>query len=666
MKEKIKIIVLVCITTLALNVFDVMSNRAVDASCASCNSEEYEIDGFDFKLSKEWQTAVVSNVNDNHEIVENLVFPDEVIKDGITYKVIAVGGLDIKTEDGKLIIAGVFDPLPKKISQNLKTIKFSKYAECIMIDISDPNYYPMLQQIEMPSETWHYEWENNKKFFNITTIDPTNKYYYKTADGNSLIHYDKYNRETRLEYVNVENILKQEFYIIPEGVEIILPDILRMPKNINDSLLKNVIFPNSLKTICSDTFYNFKDITDIRLPLTLDYLGQDFRILANENEGFMEVFMIPNGVDLDNRKATDSKGLLFNSDTTVVVYTSDNEDITDYIARLRGKSGSEDPKVFRASIDSIQPVSANIEANKGDELDIRSKFSAPLIFYKDMVGEEIVPNDEINADSVLSTVEIPLDYSIIGNNSGQTTLDPNGILKIGKDETSENITVHAEYYLNPDKNADLIVSIKQKDDSGKDDNDKEDNNENNSQNGSHSSNASNKVTKPKEGWFEEGGQTYYVDSKGNYLTGFHEISKDLYYFDQKGVMTKGTWFVVDDEKYYAYHDGTIARGWLPLETDWYYMDDVNGHMIRDWVKDDGDWYFMGPEGEMWRQCWAPGDHGNWYYVDIDGKMIYDTWIPSHSGFWYYVGPDGQMAINAVVDGCCINSLGIYKSPIYIQ
>lgn len=158
-------------------------------------------------------------------------------------------------------------------------------------------------------------------------------------------------------------------------------------------------------------------------------------------------------------------------------------------------------------------------------------------------------------------------------------------------------------------------------------------------------------------------KTYYFDNDGKMVTGFNDIKNKTYYFDAKGVMKKASWFDVSKKTYYAYEDGVIAKGWLPIEKEWYYMHPTDGHMVKDWVKDDGSWYFMGPEGNMWRQHWAPGNN-HWYYVDMDGKMIYNTWIPSHSGYWYYIGSDGSMVTNAMVDGCWINSIGIYHSPIY--
>lgn len=159
-------------------------------------------------------------------------------------------------------------------------------------------------------------------------------------------------------------------------------------------------------------------------------------------------------------------------------------------------------------------------------------------------------------------------------------------------------------------------------------------------------------------------KTYYFDNAGKMVTGFNNIKNKTYYFDTKGVMKKASWFEESKKHYYAYEDGVIAKGWLPIEKEWYYMHRIDGHMVKDWVKDEESWYFMGPEGNMWRQHWAPGNNGNWYYVDMDGKMIYNTWIPSHSGYWYYIGSDGRMVTNEMVDGCWINSLGIYHSPTY--
>ena len=167
------------------------------------------------------------------------------------------------------------------------------------------------------------------------------------------------------------------------------------------------------------------------------------------------------------------------------------------------------------------------------------------------------------------------------------------------------------------------------------------------------------------GFKEIEAKTYYFNNEGKMVTGFNDINSKTYYFDQKGVMKKASWFEETRKRYYAYADGVIAKGWLPIESDWYYMNPTDGHLMKDWVRDGNDWYFMGPEdGKLWRQHWAPDNSGNWYYVDLDGKMIYNTWIPSHSGYWYYIGSDGKMVSNAMVEGCWINSLGIYQSPTY--
>lgn len=167
------------------------------------------------------------------------------------------------------------------------------------------------------------------------------------------------------------------------------------------------------------------------------------------------------------------------------------------------------------------------------------------------------------------------------------------------------------------------------------------------------------------GFKEIEAKTYYFNNEGKMVTGFNDINSKTYYFDQKGVMKKASWFEETRKRYYAYADGVIAKGWLPIESDWYYMHPTDGHLMKDWVRDGNDWYFMGPEdGKLWRQHWAPDNSGNWYYVDLDGKMIYNTWIPSHSGYWYYIGSDGKMVSNAMVEGCWINSLGIYQSPTY--
>ena len=60
-----------------------------------------------------------------------------------------------------------------------------------------------------------------------------------------------------------------------------------------------------------------------------------------------------------------------------------------------------------------------------------------------------------------------------------------------------------------------------------------------------------------------------------------------------------------------------------------------------WVASGSDWYFV-KNGVMMRNYWLATDGGRWYYLDNAGKMV----------------------TNQSVDGCWINSYGVYVSPTY--
>ncbi len=78
---------------------------------------------------------------------------------------------------------------------------------------------------------------------------------------------------------------------------------------------------------------------------------------------------------------------------------------------------------------------------------------------------------------------------------------------------------------------------------------------------------------------------------------------------------------------------------------------------------DGYWYYYREDGTQAVSAWIPSG-SNWFYMDANGRMGTNLWIATSEGRWYYVDGEGHMVYNQSVDGCWINSYGIYRSPLW--
>ena len=167
----------------------------------------------------------------------------------------------------------------------------------------------------------------------------------------------------------------------------------------------------------------------------------------------------------------------------------------------------------------------------------------------------------------------------------------------------------------------------------------------------------------KDGWNETtDGWEYYEDGKK--ATGWKEISKHWYYFNEKGIMATG-WVYVNGHYYYMDQWGAMCTGWVSVNGHWYYMDQW-GAMATGWVYVNGHYYHMDQWGAM-QTGWVSVD-GHWYYLNTDGTMatgwVYvnghyyhmDQWGAMQTGWvsvgghWYYLNADGAMATGWVYVG----------------
>ncbi|WP_034457596.1 hypothetical protein, partial [Dielma fastidiosa] len=74
----------------------------------------------------------------------------------------------------------------------------------------------------------------------------------------------------------------------------------------------------------------------------------------------------------------------------------------------------------------------------------------------------------------------------------------------------------------------------------------------------------------------------------------------------------------------------------------------------------GNWGYNNEDGTPAAYKWVASG-ADWYMIK-DGKMLRNTWLATDGGRWYYLDNAGKMVTNQSVDGCWINSYGVYMSP----
>lgn len=198
------------------------------------------------------------------------------------------------------------------------------------------------------------------------------------------------------------------------------------------------------------------------------------------------------------------------------------------------------------------------------------------------------------------------------------------------------------------------------------------------------------------GWILSGDKTYYLTEDQQWLTGFHMMDGEGYFFRNNGVMATGwvktedgyrhfdpeghmqsDWLVLEegiyylengimvtgwldlseDEKYYFDRLGCMVTGWQNVDGSVYYFDET-GKMQTGWFYDDEKWFYLAPEGnrvdgwvripegvfytdpEEGMQTGWQEIEGEFYFFGMDGSM--KTGWKSENGVWYYFSEDGSM------------------------
>lgn len=167
------------------------------------------------------------------------------------------------------------------------------------------------------------------------------------------------------------------------------------------------------------------------------------------------------------------------------------------------------------------------------------------------------------------------------------------------------------------------------------------------------------------GWHQEEEDWYYYDADGNRASGWRYIGNCWYYLNgedgqKPGVMSVGTFQVIDGKTYafnasgvmrkgwisetegwyYAKADGSFADGWQFISNGWYYFEKDNAEypylMVSSCKKEiNGAEYFFDGNGTM-RKGWISEKEG-WYYTVNSGAKV--TGWAKVGTKWYYLDPD---------------------------
>jgi uncharacterized protein YgiM (DUF1202 family) len=120
------------------------------------------------------------------------------------------------------------------------------------------------------------------------------------------------------------------------------------------------------------------------------------------------------------------------------------------------------------------------------------------------------------------------------------------------------------------------------------------------------------------------------NSKGNWnwldggvkATGWKEIDKKWYYFNEDGTMSTG-WLNYDGKWYNLSSSGAMETGWEEINKKWYHFNS-DGIMSNGWIDDNGSRYFTDSSGEM--QTGTLGIDGKVYTFSDSGAMLNDKEI----------------------------------------
>ncbi|WP_373127529.1 InlB B-repeat-containing protein [Dielma fastidiosa] len=200
---------------------------------------------------------------------------------------------------------------------------------------------------------------------------------------------------------------------------------------------------------------------------------------------------------------------------------------------------------------------------------------------------------------------------------------------------------------------------------------------------SSSSSSTSSALKPSNGFVNKKGETYFYEKGKPVQNGFVVVNNKDKLVETIKPNNMQELSDSDYKAYYAKPDGTVAKAeWIVLDKNGklidtlplgefkkqygneykVYLADANGKLIRSWKDTENNWYYFNADFSAKYEYWQ-AHYEDWYYFD-NYSYLRNTWHATDNGRWYYFDAEGKMVRNQWVDGCWINELGIYWSPIY--
>lgn len=138
----------------------------------------------------------------------------------------------------------------------------------------------------------------------------------------------------------------------------------------------------------------------------------------------------------------------------------------------------------------------------------------------------------------------------------------------------------------------------------------------------------------RTGWMEEDGTVRYLRADGTAATGWNEVDGADRYFLPDGALAMG-WHSVDGERRYFTDDGTVASGWQMVDGSRYYFN--SGTVATGWLRLEEGTYYLDGSGHC-----VTGlnqiDGKTYYFFQSDG-MQHTGWLDLGENR-YYFGEDG--------------------------
>ena len=94
-----------------------------------------------------------------------------------------------------------------------------------------------------------------------------------------------------------------------------------------------------------------------------------------------------------------------------------------------------------------------------------------------------------------------------------------------------------------------------------------------------------------------------------------------------------------------------AKGWVEEGGQWYYYNNNGDYVSNEWKKSGNNWFWLGDDGAMVTDTLVE-DGNYYYYVNANGAMVTNSWVAVEPGeddtdddapdhYWYYFGANGK-------------------------